>query len=337
MQMGYNRAMAWDISGHEWAVELLRSHIAGGHVRHAYLITGPDGVGKRTLALRFAQALQCQAAAKPGDVCGKCRACRQVPTQTYADLHVIEPDESGRSLRVEQVRDLQRFLSLSPIESRWRIALLLRFHEATPSAANALLKTLEEPPAPVVLVVTARSAEALLPTVVSRCEVVPLRPVPLSDVIEMLKARGESPDQAQLIAGLAAGSPGKALRLLQEPIRLEERGQMLEALHSVLRAGRAERFAYAETLAKKERSAAVQVLEVWQSLLRDVLLTSAGTTGGRGNPDQVDTVAGLALVGGTEAWAGAVAAIERTLRAIDANANVRLALEVLALDLPRLP
>ncbi len=327
--------MPWDIYGHDWAVSLLQSHIAGARVRHAYLFTGPDGVGKRTLALRFAQALECQSPPSAGEVCGRCRACRQVRGQAFADLHVVESGEAGGTVKVEQVRGLHRHLSLSPLEGRRRIALLLRFHEATPGAANALLKTLEEPPASVVLLVTARSAEALLPTVVSRCEVVPLRPLAQAELSDMLAARGLSPEDSRLIAGLAGGSPGKALRMMADRGLLERRAELVKDLSRVLRAGRAERFALAEALAK-DRAAAVLALETWQSLLRDVLLTSSGSQVERINMDQREEVERLAEARATETWAEAVEAVERTLTAIQSNANLRLALEVLSLDLPRL-
>jgi DNA polymerase III subunit delta' len=288
------------------------------------------------MALRFAQALECQSPPAVGEVCGRCRACRQLPGQTYPDLHVVESGEGGPSLKVEQIRELQRHLSLSPLEGRWRIALLLRFHEATAGAANALLKTLEEPPAPVVLLVTARSAEALLPTVVSRCEVVPLRPLAHADLAHMLEERGLAGEEARLIAGLAGGRPGRALQLVQDRSLLDRRGEILNDLRTVLQAGRAERFAYAETLAK-DRAAAVQALETWQSMLRDVLMVSVGAEAERINPDREDEVERLAAAKGTETWVGAVEAVERTLAAVHGNANLRLALEVLSLDLPRLP
>ncbi len=304
-------------------------------MRHAYLFTGPDGVGKRTLALRFAQALDCQSPPAPGEACGACRACRLLASQTYPDLHVVESGEAGASLKVDQIRELQRRLSLSPLEGRWRIALLLRLHEATPGASNALLKTLEEPPAPVVLLVTARSAESLLPTVVSRCEVVPLRPLAHADLRAMLEEKGLAGDEAGLIAGLAGGRPGKALQLVGDRGILERRVEIVNDLHSLLEAGRAERFAYAEALSK-DRAAAVQALETWQSVLRDVILTSSGAQAEPINPDQSGRVERLAAARGTDAWIEAVEAVERTLTAVQGNANLRLALEVLWLDLPRL-
>ncbi len=138
--------MDWGILGHDWAVELLQGHITQGLTRQAYLITGPRGVGRRTLALRFAQALNCTQPIALGIPCRKCRACTQIERMLHPDLAVVQAEQVGGSLKVDQIRELQRSLSLAPYEARYRIAVLLRFEEANPNAANALLKTLEEPP-----------------------------------------------------------------------------------------------------------------------------------------------------------------------------------------------
>ena len=185
--------MNWNLIGHEWAVTLLQEHVANHQVRHAYLITGPQGVGRRTLALRLVQALNCPTPQAPGVPCLQCRTCRQIEAMQHADLLVIQAEQVGGTLKVDQVRELQHSLSLAPYESRYKAALLLRFEEANPSAANALLKTLEEPAAQAILILTADSTSSLLPTIVSRCEVVRLAPLPLSLVEQGLQERWQAP------------------------------------------------------------------------------------------------------------------------------------------------
>lgn len=168
--------MNWSIYGHEWAADLLGNHITHDAVRHAYLFCGPPGIGRRTLALKFVQALNCLQPPSPGEACGSCRMCQQTAREQQPDLHIIRIEEDASNIKVEQIRDLQRVLALSPYQARYRVALLLGFEKATPGAQNALLKTLEEAPEKAILLLTADSPDNLLPTIVSRCELLRLRP-----------------------------------------------------------------------------------------------------------------------------------------------------------------
>ena len=137
----------WNLLGHEWAVDMLRTHVARESMRHAYLLSGPPGVGRRTLALRFAQALNCTQPLQPGVPCGRrCRDCKQIEAMGHPDLAVVQAEAEGGTLKVEQVREARRALTLKPYQSRFRVVLFLRFQEANDNAANALLKTLEDAP-----------------------------------------------------------------------------------------------------------------------------------------------------------------------------------------------
>jgi DNA polymerase-3 subunit delta' len=328
----------WGLLGHEWAVDLLREHIAGGRTRHAYLFTGPQGVGRRTLALRFAQALSCTQPPAPGQPCVACRACTHIAEMQHPDLHVVQAEKEGGILKVEQVRELQSRLSLHPYEARYRIALLLRFEEARGgnfAPMNALLKTLEEPNPQVILLLTAESAERLLPTIVSRCEVLRLRTAPLEKLVAGLQAGwGLEAERARLLAHVSGGRPGYALRLSQEPQLLEQRRGWLEDLERLLPAARVERFAWAETAAKDKDSLRLVLIE-WLSLWRDVLLKSSGAAASISNLDCEAFVQRLAQQIDLQSAHQAACAVEATLNRLDGNVNTRLAAEVLMLDLPR--
>lgn len=327
--------MNWDMLGHEWAVSLLCQHVAQGSFRHAYLFTGPQGVGRRTLALRLAQALNCPQPPAPGIPCRTCPTCTRLERMQHPDLSVVQADQVGGTLKVEQVRELQHSLSLSPYEAPHRVALLLRFEEAHVSAANALLKTLEEPPPQVVLVVTAQDAESLLPTIVSRCEVLRLRPLPLEVVEQGLQERwGLESKQARLLAHLSGGRPGYALHLAQEKSDLEQRQRWLDDHRRLLAADRVERLAYCESH-WKDREQIRHILMVWLSLWRDVLLSASGASAPLTNLDRDEEIKGLAAGVGTQAASNMVSALQRTLDLIDRNVNARLAMDVLMLDLPR--
>lgn len=326
--------MNWDMLGHEWAVSLLKEHVVQGGLRHAYLFTGPQGVGRRTLALRMAQAINCLQPPAPGEPCRKCRICKQLERMEHPDLAVEQAEQIGGILKVDQIRDLQRSLSLAPYDARYRVALLLRFEEANLNAANALLKTLEEPPPQVILMLTADSPESLLPTIVSRCEVVRLRPLALEQVRQGLQDHWElPPEEADLLAHISGGRLGYALNLHTEPDRLAQRGAWLEDHHQMLSASRVQRFAYAETLAK-DKDVLRNVLLTWISLWRDVLLCTAGSFSPFTNLDHSEEIELLATHFGLDVVHQTIAGLEHTLDLLDRNVNTRLATEVMLLDLP---
>lgn len=336
---------AWDeIVGHEWAVSLLRDAITNGRVGHAYLFTGPRHVGKTTLALHFAQALNCDAA--PVDrPCGQCRNCRLIAAGRHPDVRLVAPEESSRgtqTLKIEQIRALQQGLSLASYEARYKVALLTEFDSATIGAANAFLKTLEEPPAGVMLLLTARDADAVLPTIASRCRVISLRPLPASQIAGALESRWRLPvTQARLLAHLADGRLGWAIQALGEERLLAERGEQLDQLQEALHGSRVERFDLAEKLARKPESLPA-LLRTWLSWWRDLALLAWGRGDGPAaetapitNVDAEDDLLALSRRWERPAILRALQQTQRALWQLEHNANTRLALEYLLLVYPR--
>ncbi len=330
----------WDILGHEWAANLLAQHIAQGEARHAYLFAGPPGVGRRTLALRFAQALNCPTPLRPGEPCRTCRTCQQIERQQHADLTVVQSEQEGMQLKVDQVRELQRTLSLAPFQSRYRIALLLRFQEANANSQNALLKTLEEAPERAILLLTADTPESLLPTISSRCEVLRLRPLSVEALAGALQNRwGQSPEQAARLAHLANGRTGTARRMADDPSLLERRTGWLDDLQMLLKAPLRQRFSYAERVSKRSEKNALMLPELyrtWLSYWRDALLAAAGADAPLTNLDQETEIRRLAEQVGLEEARTRTAALEHALGQLDSNVNPRLLTEVLLLDWPLL-
>jgi len=330
MQTGKN----WGMLGHEWAVDLLQGHLSNGRTRHAYLITGSQGIGRRTLALRMTQGLNCPKPVAPGTPCRTCHTCQRIERMQHPDLVVVEADEAGGTLKVDQVRELQRGLSLSPYEASYKIALLLRFEEANPNAANALLKTLEEPPPQVVLLVTAQDTETLLPTIVSRCEVVRLRPLPIDEVSQGLQTIWEIPeDEAKLLAHLSNGRPGYASWLYQNPEHRERRTVWLNDHQRLLSANRIERFHYAENLAK-DKTEFLQILQTWQSFWRDVMLKVSGAQIPISNLECENEIERLAKKLNLDTAKQMVSSLELTKTQLEHYTNTRLTAEVLLLNLP---
>ena len=362
----------WNIVGHTWAVDMLRQHVSGDAARHAYLFTGPRGVGRRTLALRFAQALNCATPGALGIPCGDCYHCTrfetdiskllQAPSEQvgngHPDLRIIEPvtkdqlqekdkqkanpdskpdeGQQGRgplAIRVEQVRREREKISLRPYVGRFRVLIFVRFEEATPGASSALLKTLEEAPAHAVLILTAESPEGLLPTIVSRCEVLRLHPVPLNAVQQLLEQRGAQPDQARLLSHVSGGCPGAAIRLMEDKEALADRDEKLNDLLALLPATRVQKFAYAEKLGK-DKAGMRGVLMLWLSFWRDVMWRAGGASTEIANIDRQPEIDALALRTSLANARQLVADLDRGLRRLESNVNPRLLAEVLLLDWP---
>ncbi|HRN50824.1 MAG TPA: DNA polymerase III subunit delta' C-terminal domain-containing protein [Anaerolineales bacterium] len=324
----------WGLLGHEWAVGLLRRQIADGRQRHAYLFTGPLGVGRRSLALRLAQALNCTQSPAPGEMCGECRACRGFGRAQHPDLLLVERQEGDREIKIDALRALSRSLSRTPLEARYQIALILNFHYASEEAANALLKTLEEPNPSVILCLTAVDADSIPATVVSRCELVRLRPQQPSELAAALQSRlGVAALQAQLLAAVSQGLPGLAVRMHQDGTLLENRANCLEMLASLLGASRVERFIFAEK-ASKDRQALRDMLLVWLSYWRDVVMAASGGVVALNNIDRRIEIYAIAQMIGFDRAAQVLQAVEKTVAQLESNVNARLALEVLLLELP---
>lgn len=328
--------MSWNLLGHTWAETLLRKHIANNEARHAYLFTGAPGVGRRSLALAFASALNCTQPQQPGDYCENCRICRHTQRMQLPDLSVVAPESEGGYIKVAQVRELQRALSLTPYEARYRVALLLNFQLANASAQNALLKTLEEAPEKVILLLTADAADSLLPTIVSRCEVLRLRPLAVEALEDALINRWQlPPQQARLLAHLSSGRPGMALQMAQDHHLLEKRAAWVQELLRLLPANRHERFSACEALARN-RDQLRLMLQVWLSFARDLLLTASGSSEKIVNQDQLAEIERIAGGLPTRRPLEMVNTLITSLENLEANANLRLLLDNTLLKIPQI-
>lgn len=212
--------------GQPQAVEFLKRAAAQSRVAHAYLFSGPEGVGKRTTALAFAQALNCQAP-REGEACGACASCRKIAAASHPDVMLLEPE--GQAFKIEQVREvLQRNLRWKPLEGRTRVFVLDRADALTAEAANSLLKVLEEPPDAVVIVLITSQAFALLPTIRSRCQEIRFRPLAAGLLTQWLfEAHGVPQETAAALARLSDGRPAEALRL-SDPEVQEVRRRVLD-------------------------------------------------------------------------------------------------------------
>ena len=203
------------IIGHQQIVEQLQHTVASDRIAGAYLFVGPTGVGKETVALYFAQLIFCQQDAQPPTVCGTCLACRKVDSGNHPDLQFIRPD--GSELKIGQIRELQRQIIYEPLEANRKVYILTDVDRMNDYAENALLKTLEEPPASSVLILLTSNIRVLLPTTRSRCQILQFHPIPTQELAEILVEKfSVAPEQATILAIAADGAIGKALTQLEK-------------------------------------------------------------------------------------------------------------------------
>jgi DNA polymerase-3 subunit delta' len=342
---GETQMARWPVIGHEWAIGLLEHAITSGHLHHAYLFSGPSQVGKQTLALAFAQALLCETGA--GYPCGECRTCRRIAQGHHPDVQAITAGKS--TIQIEQIRALQAIAALSPLEGRYRVFILPEIERASPPAANALLKTLEEPPPQVVMLLTSTRRDQVLPTVLSRCQIISLRPLPTEQIRATLESGGEAdPERAALLARLSSGRLGWAVVAHNDPDLWRMRARSFDDLLSLTTAGYLDRLAYADALsrlplgvdARPQRDAprgntVEATLGHWASWWRDVWLIQHGLPEAIMNLDRRLQLAQQADLFKAEQVESALIDILETLRRLRVNVNARLALDVLALRMPK--
>jgi DNA polymerase III subunit delta' len=335
----------WSIIGHAPAMEALERALSSDRPAHAWLFSGPEGVGKRTAAIEFAAALNCTGGSRP---CGECRACRDTLGLKHADVEIVapgglcdEPDHrehtESRDLRICQIRRLERVLSLSPYAGGRRIAIVDAADTLRTEAANAFLKTLEEPPDGSVIILLVERDERLPETVASRCQRVVFRPVERAVIVQALIAKGAEQQRANAIAAAAAGRLGWALAAFDDAGVLAEREQVLDEAMRVAHAGRYERFSWAVDAANRAgdvRERYIRTLQVWEGWWRDVLLYSSGATEGALNSDRSEALAREGKMYGTADVANFLASLIKTREYLHENVDPQLALENLTLDLP---
>ncbi len=276
--------------------------------------------------------------------CGQCPQCQRVAQGVHPDVRIIgvgTGDDEGvnrRDIRIEQVREIESFLNLTPYEGACKVVVVDGAELMNTAAANALLKTLEEPPPGSMLLLLTGNEDALLPTIRSRCSALYLKPVPKTDLQErLIQDHAAEPETAELVARLSRGCFGQAVNALRDYQALEQREADLQRLIQVCEGGLDVRFDYASEVATQfgsDREAARGLLYLWLRWWRDLLLVKEG---GEEYLHNSDLASALRLQATTLSTADVVTFIKRlnrTLEALDANANPRLALESLVMGLP---
>lgn len=333
----------WQVVGQDKAVTLLERSLERNSLAHAYLFVGPPHVGKMTLAINLAQALNCEAEEPP---CGECVPCKRIASANHADVQIIgltQSEASGEGklraeIGIDQIREMQHFASLPPFEGKYKIFIVEGAEFLSAEAANCLLKTLEEPFGRVVFVLLTVNDKLLPATVVSRCQRVELAPLAAAEIELVLKSRWKvESEKAKLFARLSHGCLGWALRAVSDGSLLQQRGERLDRLLEIIDGGSEERFDYATQLAAQfvqNREQVQEVLDLWLDWWRDLMLVKLGCGEMVTNVDRLVALTEMANGYSLAQISAFIKSIQAAGEQLRQNANPRLVLEVLMLDMP---
>ena len=318
-------------------IGILRALLDQSAVAHALLFTGIDGVGKQTTARLFAMAVNCESyledknsrVSADSAPCGQCVSCRKILSGNHPDVLHIQPQ--GNLIRIDQIRALSRTLTLKPYEAGCRVVMISDAQRMNPESANALLKVLEEPPEQTLLVLTAPETADLLPTVVSRCQLVRFNPISISSICRELVSRCNlSSDAARVVAAMAGGSMGRAIAMSRSDW-LERRNWLVRELACLRQAPISVSLALAQRLAQ-DKDRLSESLEVMMSWFRDRLVRLYDP-GKVINQDLISLPDWGSQNENPEILLTKIRAVRAAEKAVAANANLRLAIEGLILRL----
>jgi DNA polymerase-3 subunit delta' len=315
-----------------------------GDVAHAYELSGPRSIGKRTVAVRLAQTLLCTSEPRIAGGCGTCLACRKVDHGTHPDVRFVtrlvdlEKDGDKKYIAIEQIREMQQDLALRPLEGRWRVVIIDDAADLSEHAEVALLKTLEEPPGHAVLLLLTPTPARLLETIRSRLVPLPFRLVATTEIAEGLAA-SFGPDAGRY-AATAAGRPGVAITLAVDDAARKARRSLEAEFYRLVSSGLTDRFAWAVSLAESERDTQKRNKAIewrfaeWNELVRDAAVASHGA--GRAlRPERAAESARLAGAVSRRELVDLALSLDRWRRdVVESNVNARMLLELFVLRLP---
>lgn len=323
--MGYNQ-----IAGHEDVIGLLRLAMNRQRLAHGYIFEGVPGCGKRLVARELAKALLCEAGLDQG--CGHCQSCLKFETQNHPDYLEVEPD--GKSVKVEQIEALQSFVMVKPYSGDRKVVVVDEAQTMTPSAQNRLLKLIEEPPSYATLIFVTAQADALLPTILSRCQIVSfsrLKP----EVIEswLIRAHGVEAGTARIASNFADGSMSRALMLATSEVFTQTRQDALDIIGALMRRDPL------DGLLKLQKYSADKVLAT--SLIELMIIWYRDLSALWVDPNSMKIFSQdkrselVGLLGRTQKspWLDCLEILEQTARALDGNANTSLAMHAMALKI----
>jgi len=330
--------------GHQRIWDFLQKSAKQNKLAHAYLFVGPAQVGKTTLALEFVKWLLCEknkssTSFKVLDknqnrACGQCKSCLDIAKNQHPDVFVLSPPQflkgdvlKSKEIGIDEVRALQHQLALCSYGAQYKVAIIEEAAALSSEAANSFLKTLEEPSGQSIIILISSAWQSILPTIISRCQLIKFGLVPEREITAGLEALSKKKTDFKKAVKLTAGQPGRAIKLLTEPDFLAEQEKNLEKLEKLLKSDLAWRFARAQELAQNTPQTQ-EVLAQWLVWLRDRVLESSG------RPDLMIGDSAERPKYQTNQLVRACREIQKTKTILsNTSFNARLALEVLMLKI----
>lgn len=314
-----------EICGHEAIKQSLQQVARRQQPAQAYLFAGPAGVGKKMLARAFVAALLCQR--RDGTPCGVCPSCQRLAAGGHPDVMFVARE--GQNIAIQQVRHIIQQARFAPYYGPWRVCILPEAESLSIPAANSMLKIMEEPPPYLVFILVSSRPDAILPTIVSRCQRITFAPLPASAITALLVKQGVEQARAAVAARLSGGRPGRAMALAAEG-GLVGRDEAVACLVEVWERGMTAAWPVTEKVAKQERDEVDAFLQFAALWLRDILvLKVSGDRSRLFNVDRATQAARCAREIDLAALLGLLARVSQARWAVAHNANVRLQLEAL--------
>ncbi|MBN3038915.1 MAG: DNA polymerase III subunit delta' [Candidatus Omnitrophica bacterium] len=317
-----------DIKGQEQAVDFMRRSVNKHRLAHAYLFTGPEGLGKTLFALTLAKFLNCDDPVKIEDAvvdcCERCVSCRKINDHNHPDVHWIEAGAKAKSISINEIRLMQKDISLKPYEARFKIFVILQAQLMTEEAANSLLKTLEEPPDFCVIALTTAESRDLLPTIQSRCQIIKFYPLEQQRLRKILAEDfAIDPEKTDFLSAQAEGRIGNALNLKDQDV-LGGKNRVIDYI------SKADRRLSTQTIFElKDKKKLVVQLRFLLNWFRDIVFYKAGMASYIINVDRYESIKSQARFYTFTQLEQIIESIVRTYRSIEQNVNPKIALEVM--------
>ena len=300
--------------GHKKQWQFLKNCYEIKRLSHAYLFSGPEHIGKKTLAVEFVKFLNCEAEKPSFRPCQVCRSCKDIEKRVYPDFLLVEPE---KEIKISQIRKMENAFSLYPSLSSFKIAIIDKAHSMTKEAQNSFLKTLEEPKGNTLFILISEYPEMLLPTILSRVQRINFHPAKQDEIEDYIKSKNISNEKSREVVELSLGRIGEIIDLIRNPYKLEEFKNRIREIDKLTKSDLSYRFQYAKNLTEKNNDLK-EVLDIWLRYFRKKLLAAIKSQNSGSLTSIKITIENISKI---------------QLLISTTNVNPRLALETIMLDL----